>query len=326
MGQVDFAYALAADSAGMPLAISVFADRERIRHEMREDVELAGLTVRECGALGLVQDVGPAPLGEVLLVDCPREDAAALAALTRLDSRASRSGARMIVTASIESLEAVFACCSQSNPQILVTPLRAERVIALGRVMAGMPGLRVRELSEEDRMLMLRLTQQVSEMAQRLDGLAGTATAEQAQTGSAFRFDGPPAAPRAQDQGDRLVRATRPPLPDPRLVRKIIQQRQLRARFFDGDLFADPAWDMLLDLTAARVEHVRVSVTSLCIASSVPPTTALRWISQMSDAGLFERVEDDMDRRRAFIQLTDRAVEAMARYFHDLGKSAVGLV
>ena len=43
---------------------------------------------------------------------------------------------------------------------------------------------------------------------------------------------------------DRLVRASRPPLPDPRLVRKIIRQRQLRARFFEGDLFADPAWDM----------------------------------------------------------------------------------
>jgi len=115
-------------------------------------------------------------------------------------------------------------------------------------------------------------------------------------------------------------------LPDPRLVRRIIQQRQLRARFFDGDLFADPAWDMLLDLTAARVEHVRVSVTSLCIASGVPPTTALRWITQMNDAGLFERVEDETDRRRAFIQLTDRAVEAMARYFHELGKHAAGLV
>ena len=42
---------------------------------------------------------------------------------------------------------------------------------------------------------------------------------------------------------------------------------------------------MLLDLTAARAEHTRVSVTSLCIASGVPPTTALRWIGQMSDAG-----------------------------------------
>src|SRR3546814_5777917 len=75
-----------------------------------------------------------------------------------------------------------------------------------------------------------------------------------------------------------LVRPPRPSLPDPRLVRRIIHQRQLRARFFDPALFGDPAWDMLLDLTAARAEHNRVSVTSLCIASGVPLTTALRWI------------------------------------------------
>lgn len=125
-----------------------------------------------------------------------------------------------------------------------------------------------------------------------------------------------------EDSSDRLVRSARPPLPDPRLVRRIIRQRQLRARFFDGELFADPAWDMLLDLTAARVEHTRVSVTSLCFASGVPPTTALRWIAQMKDAGLMERVEDETDKRRAFITLTDKAADAMAQFFAELGKDA----
>ena len=96
--------------------------------------------------------------------------------------------------------------------------------------------------------------------------------------------------------------------------------------FFDGELFGDPAWDMLLDLTAARAEHTRVSVTSLCIASGVPPTTALRWIGQMTDAGLLCRVEDETDRRRAFITLTDKAADAMARYFAELGKTAGRMV
>jgi len=83
---------------------------------------------------------------------------------------------------------------------------------------------------------------------------------------------------------------------------------------------------VLLDLTAARAEHTRVSVTSLCIASGVPPTTALRWIGQMTEVGLFERIEDDSDRRRAFIALTEKAADAMARYFAELGRNASRLV
>lgn len=119
------------------------------------------------------------------------------------------------------------------------------------------------------------------------------------------------------EPGATRRRATRPALPDPRLVRAIIRQRSSRLRYFPDDMFADPAWDMLLDLTAARAEHKRVSVTSLCIASGVPSTTALRWIALLTQAGLLERVEDDTDRRRAFVQLTDRASDAMARYFAD---------
>ena len=83
---------------------------------------------------------------------------------------------------------------------------------------------------------------------------------------------------------------------------------------------------MLLDLAAARAEHKRVSVTSLCIASGVPPTTALRWIGQLTAAGLLERVEDETDRRRAFLALSDQAADAMARYFAELGRGAARLV
>lgn len=116
-----------------------------------------------------------------------------------------------------------------------------------------------------------------------------------------------------------------PPLPDSRRVRRIIRQRQMRARFFADDLFADPAWDILLDLAAARVEGVRVSVTSLCIASGVPPTTALRWISEMVERGLLVRHDDDLDRRRAFIALSDKSALAMARYFSEAGRSLDGI-
>lgn len=328
MPQADFVYAPANDAVGVPLAVSIFADRAHLRDEIREDAAAAGLGVRECGEVGTLLEGGPRPLGEVVLLDCPEVDAGMLAALARLDMRAARSGAQLVISTTVAALDDVFACCDQSDSQILVDPTRAERVIALGRVLAKVPNLRLRELAEDDRLTLLRLTEQVGQIAQRLERLSGAQSAVLGDD-KAFRFESPaPAYNGASeaDAGERLVRAARPPLPDPRLVRRIIRQRQLRGRFFDGELFADPAWDMLLDLTAARVEHTRVSVTSLCIASGVPPTTALRWIGQMSEAGLLQRVEDETDRRRVFITLSDHAAEAMARYFAELGRSAAQLV
>ncbi len=330
MAQANFVYSEAAnDAAGLPLSLSVYADRPHVLAQLRDDAVAAGLRIAGTGPLATLLEGEVLPLGDVVLLDCPAPDAAALAALARLDLRAAHCGTRLIVSTSVAALDDVFGCLDQSAPQLLVDPSRAERVIALGRALAGAAQLRVRELSEEDRLVLLRLTEQVGQIAQRLEKLEGPVTGLGLPDGdSAFRFESPrPAfAGETEDGSARLVRASRPPLPDPRLVRRIIRQRQLRARFFDGDLFADPAWDMLLDLTAARAEHTRVSVTSLCIASGVPPTTALRWIGQMTETGLLERVEDETDRRRAFIALTDKAADGMARYFAELGSQAARLV
>lgn len=324
MSQTDFAYAPAADDglvgSGLSLTLSIYADRGDVRQELREDAGAAGLAVRHCADLADLLDGPLRAVDDVVLVDCPQMDGARMAALARLDERAARGGAQLVISTTMAALDAVFGVCDQSGPQILVDPTRGDRVIALGQVLARLPGLRVRELSEDDRLHLLRLTEQVGKIAERLDRLS-TAPADGEAT---FRFESPKPAYRAglPDMGDRLVRSARPALPDPRLVRRILRQRQLRARFFDGELFADPAWDMLLDLTAARAEHARVPVTSLCIASGVPCTTALRWIAQMTRAGLLQRLEDDMDRRRAFITLSDSAADAMARYFAELGQSA----
>jgi DNA-binding MarR family transcriptional regulator len=106
-------------------------------------------------------------------------------------------------------------------------------------------------------------------------------------------------------------------------VAQVIRARRLRARFFDEELFADPAWDMLLDLLQAEIAQHRVPVSSLCIAAAVPATTALRWIKTMTDAGLFKRRADPHDGRRVFVELAPQASEAMRRYFKEVGKVGV---
>lgn len=171
-----------------------------------------------------------------------------------------------------------------------------------------------------------------SEITQQIQGvieqLTSVLDAFDPQSGPPDRLDNPVDAPflltnRNDKDIGRVLCTSHPALPDSPLVRQIIRHRKRRDQYFGAGLFADPAWDMLLDLAAARAEHTRVSVSSLCIASGVPPTTALRWISQMTDAGLLRRIEDETDRRRAFIVLSDAAADAMARYFQNLGKATI---
>lgn len=108
-------------------------------------------------------------------------------------------------------------------------------------------------------------------------------------------------------------------------VRKAIRARRLRSRPFPDVLFEDPAWDMLLDLYAAHLERAQVSVSSLCIASAVAPSTALRWIGRMTEDGLFVREPDPFDRRRAFMALSEAALDRMNRYFATLAQNGLAI-
>ena len=98
-------------------------------------------------------------------------------------------------------------------------------------------------------------------------------------------------------------------------MRELIKLRRLRDRFFPPDLFADPAWDILLDLKAAAQEGQQVSVSSLCIAAAVPPTTALRWVTVMTDSGMLLRRQDPTDARRVFIELSPETSAKLDDYF-----------
>ncbi|WP_251567008.1 MarR family transcriptional regulator [Erythrobacter sp. 3-20A1M] len=319
MERLTLEYAPTARAAVGPASVSIFADRAHVRAELVEDLLAVGCGIAgEVALRDLATDLGPLQ-GAVVVLDCPALNAARLAALSRIDDAVFQAGIALVVSTSIGALEEVFACLDRSEPILLVEPSRGERLAAIGRALARPSSARVRDFSQEDRIAMLRLAEQVERLAQQTSGESGGLDTLTVRS-PAISFNAESEA--GNNEGDRLVRRTRPSLPDPRLVRRMIRQRQARGRFFDGALFADPAWDILLDLTAARAEYKRVSVTSLCIASGVPPTTALRWIGQMTEDGLLQRVADTIDRRRAYIALSDGAADAMARYFAEIGEVA----
>jgi len=94
---------------------------------------------------------------------------------------------------------------------------------------------------------------------------------------------------------------------------RVLRTRAVRARFFDPELFADPAWDILLALYEAELNQRRISVSSCCFAAQVPSTTGLRYIAALCAQGMVLRTPDPLDARRLFLSLSCDGSAAMQR-------------
>lgn len=101
-------------------------------------------------------------------------------------------------------------------------------------------------------------------------------------------------------------------------LREVLCARRRRGEYFNARLFADPAWDMLLELYRAELAQSKISVSSLCFVSGAPLTTALRWIKALQNDGLVARSNDPLDGRRVFVRLTDDGLQAMRAYLASL--------
>jgi hypothetical protein len=63
----------------------------------------------------------------------------------------------------------------------------------------------------------------------------------------------------------------------------ILRVRRDRCAFFGANLFSDPAWDVLLELLAARLGGRRVAFADL--SHIAPPSTLARWIAALEERG-----------------------------------------
>jgi DNA-binding MarR family transcriptional regulator len=109
-----------------------------------------------------------------------------------------------------------------------------------------------------------------------------------------------------------------PPPVTPQRIDQLLKARRARAAFFDDALFADPAWDILLELYAAKLAHRRLSVSAVCRRAAVPATTALRWIKTLEGVGHILRSNDLLDKRRVFLELSPNAHAQMSALFRSL--------
>jgi DNA-binding MarR family transcriptional regulator len=90
-----------------------------------------------------------------------------------------------------------------------------------------------------------------------------------------------------------------------KLAREEYELRRSRQCFLDEDLFSEPAWDILLDLFASDIEGRKISVTSSCVASGVPRSTAMRYLADLEERGMVRRNGSERDGRVHYLTLTE---------------------
>ena len=94
------------------------------------------------------------------------------------------------------------------------------------------------------------------------------------------------------------------------IARRLYKAAADREAIIGSGLFADPAWDMLLDLTICQGQR-RLSVSAVCLGARVPHATAMRYLGLLLMRGLVERTPDALDRRRTYVRLTAEGVKSM---------------
>lgn len=246
------------------------------------------------------------------------DDAVLDRVLTVLDGMARREPLRIVATIEPDQIDLVASVLTGRSVDLLCRPTLSDRVVAL--CLAGsQPGDGVHDVVRETEATRLRrLHAEVARIAETLARLTRDDAVSHADASFARSVEEPSMTYRTGVD-------TGPPELAARDIRQAIRARRLRDQHFGAGLFEDPAWDMLLDLFAAELERAQVSVSSLCIAAAVAPTTALRWIARMTEAGLFERRPDPFDRRRAFMGLSRRASTAMRQYVAAVRQAGVGI-
>jgi DNA-binding MarR family transcriptional regulator/ActR/RegA family two-component response regulator len=310
---------------------------QSIEPDIRPTVLVAGPGETAAGLASLAERAGFRSIGSVSLQDVAqrltqliavdfilldlRHGALDSATARALAMRQGLPDARLAVMTDLANLDFAHAWLDARDVEILCDPASCDIVSLL--VMAAMTAeqrrsdpcfhsdsrddeaARFEQLSSEVRRLVTTIEQLTHHRDAQRDGSVK-------EPGRDYRGMDAPSGQAGTEGQKRRGQPVTDRLPSAGEIRALLRARRLREQYLAADLFADPAWDMILDLMAARLTGKRVSVSSLCIAAAVPPTTALRWIRQLTERGVFARIDDPADGRRVFIELTEAATESVA--------------
>lgn len=268
-------------------------------------------------------EMDDAQRADFILVDLSSETETPGNSLSRITQYLQKHRSTALVWTKMDGLEDAYAALPQGQCHFIV---EADDIEAMP-ILAGAFGRGdMDQLHDRNRDVQFGSLHRISdELAEFARTLARMADSER-KTGVSDKPISFRPAPFSGFQGFPAATAVRADTIDAQTLRDVIKVRRMRERFFPPDLFADPAWDILLDLKAAAQEGQHVSVSSLCIAAAVPPTTALRWITAMTESGMLVRRQDPADARRVFIELSDETSAKLDDYFVAIGMRSAPII
>lgn len=262
---------------------------------------------------------GENPLADAICIDLRAGMDGTDRELSELGLYCQRHGTRLVIVTDLERIDALYGQLPEDLTQFVIGEDPAALLTAMTLATRTKPmGTLFDHRKDQNSPALSKISAELAEFARALSRIAEAE--ENSDIGADYLADKPrsytpPSGVVTQPFTSVSASAAEAAL-DPQSIRNLIRVRRLRDRFFEEELFADPAWDILLDLMASRLEGTKVSVSSLCIAAAVPATTALRWIKSMTDQGYLERRADPTDARRVYIHLSDDSAHKMAQYLH----------
>lgn len=102
-----------------------------------------------------------------------------------------------------------------------------------------------------------------------------------------------------------------------------VHRTRLRANEIMGArVLCDPKFEMLLEMYVARHDHRRLCVSDICHSANVPQTTGLRHVDKLEQLGFITRTADQRDRRRWWVELTERGISTMTELMGEFHKGS----
>ena len=95
-----------------------------------------------------------------------------------------------------------------------------------------------------------------------------------------------------------------------------LENRRKRVAIFGPQMFAEPAWEMMLILYLSDGAQ-RHTQTSLSERSGASRSTGMRWIDFLVGQALICREEHPTDKRRNFVGLSDKGREFLELYLSE---------